>query len=418
MIRINRITINEKDIEYFLLSSHMSYIHKIENLSQERVSASLCAVSEKARWVIDSILSDTVQEIENWQVRNWFRRFLISEKYGVLIDYPRGGTNEYCIMFASDDCVLVNSPHIIRNQELIKPTSTIILSPQGEIMVQEGQVWLNERSLSRCHGFTACWNKLYGIYSEKGTPLFPCIFDYIQNDIYLHIGKLQYLGCKYQYILLGTVSQIEKECFAMLAEDSNRCFCFQSDDKVYQVVCLGFVNDGEIHHGAFTIYKEGEDTFSNLPKEEQQRLIEENKDDLRKKLCSYHHVFTKDELLTLSGVEVFPDKVKPDEKVESKKDVLPIVEERKIVIPEITAYLTENQEDLYKVSKKEEYGRNDYYACELTWVAASDALYGYMDNKGYFCIADIPEDELFFILSEYVGKPIAQRVVDYVKSKK
>ena len=415
MFRIIRTTINEKDIEDFLFSR---YIEE-ENLSQEEVSASLCAVSEKAGWIIDSILSDTIQEIENWQVRNWFRRFLISEKYGVLIDYPRGGTNEYCIMFASDDCVLVNSPHIIRNQELIKATSTIILSPQGEIMVQEGQVWLNERSLSRCHGFTARWKEMFGIYSEKGTPLFPCIFDYVQNDEYLHIGKIQYKGCKYQYILLGTVSQIEKDHLAMMAEDSNRCFCFQSDDKVYQVVCLGFVNDGEIHHGAITIYnQEGEDTFSNLPKEEQQRLIEENKDDLRKELCSYHHIFTKDELLTLSGVEVFPDKVKPDEKEESKKGVHSKMEERKIVIPEITAYLTENQEDLYKVSKKEEYDRNDYYACELTWVAASDALYGYMDNKGYSCIAEIPEDELFFILSEYVGKPVAQRVVDYVKSKK
>lgn len=406
MIKVNRITINEKDIEDFLCSR---YIEE-ENLSQEEVSASLYAVSEKAGWIIDTVLSDTIRKIENWQVRNWYRRFLISEKYGILIDYPRGGTNEYCIMFVSDDCVLVYSP---------RTKSTIILSPQGEIMVQEGQVWLNERSLSRCHGFTARWKGLSGIYSEKGTPLFPCIFDDIQNYEYLHIGKLQYVGCKYQYILLGSISQIEKDHFAMLAEDSNRCFCFQSDDKVYQVVCLGFVNDGEIHHGAFTIYnQEGDDTFSNLPKEEQQRLIEENKNDLRKELCSYHHIFTKEELLTLSGVEVFPDKVKPEEKVESKKDVLPIVEERKIVIPEITAYLTENQEDLYKVSKKEEYGRNDYYACELTWVAASDALYGYMDNKGYFCIADIPEDELFFILSEYVGKPIAQRVVDYVKSKK
>ena len=249
MIETNKISTCKKDIEFFLLSSLMSYILEIENLSQERVSASLCAVSEKAGWMIDSILSETIQEIENCQVRNWFRRFLISEKYGTLIECPRGGTNKYCIMFASDDCVLVNSPHIIRNQELIKPTSTIILSPQGEIMVQEGLAWLNERSLSRCHGFTARWKELSGIYSEKGTPLFPCIFDYVQNDEYLHIGKLQYKGCKYQYILAGTASQIERAHLAMFAEDSNSCFCFQSDDKVYQLVCLGFANDGEIHHG-------------------------------------------------------------------------------------------------------------------------------------------------------------------------
>ena len=62
MFRIIRTTINEKDIEDFLFSR---YIEE-ENLSQEEVSASLCAVSEKAGWIIDTVLSDTIRKIENW----------------------------------------------------------------------------------------------------------------------------------------------------------------------------------------------------------------------------------------------------------------------------------------------------------------------------------------------------------------
>ena len=180
--------INKEEIEYF--TSTYNYVFKEENISLEEVYKLLCDISYWGGWEIASILSNTIQEIKNAQVRNEFRRFLISERFGIYMYYQ---PDQYCIMYAWDDCVLVNSPGIIKD-------STILLSSKGDIIIPEGQVWLNE-NFGR-YGFTAKWNGLLGIYSKKGQVFLPCIFDECEND-YLPKGNLRYKGEEYMYHVYG-----------------------------------------------------------------------------------------------------------------------------------------------------------------------------------------------------------------------
>lgn len=275
MFTTKETTICEKSIESFL--SEIDYILESEELTEEEALKILRAVSEKAGWNIDSILSETIQEIENGNVRNWYRRFLISEKYGILMK-PRGGTT-YGITHASDECVLVYSPHI---------PSTIMLTPQGKIKIPEGEVYLND--LLNFHGFSARWGDKCGLYTSKGTPLFPCIFEYVENSPFFNFAKLRYKGYEYNYYQLEAKS-------APKNLDRNK-IAFTCEDSIYQLFCNGFANDGEIHRGAITYHTNNVDeTYNNLPKEEIIRMIEENVADLKKELGKYHHIFECDEAI-------------------------------------------------------------------------------------------------------------------------
>ena len=167
MFRIDKTTICKNDIERLLLLPFMKNILIHEGMTSEEAYENLCSYSEKGGWEIHTILSETILLVENESIRNYFRRFLISEMYDILMAYPRGGTKKYCIMYADDNCILVESPRIIRDNEIIRPTSTIVLSPEGKVMVQENTVYINENSITK-HGITASWNDLYGIYTLEG----------------------------------------------------------------------------------------------------------------------------------------------------------------------------------------------------------------------------------------------------------
>ena len=196
MIKIRRTTILKEDVDRFLHSSLLNNILQEENLSIDGACELFVAISEKAEWDIYSILSTTIQEIENERVRCFFRRFLISEMYNILMNYPRGGTKEYCIVYADDKCILVQSPHIIRNDIMVKPASTIVLSPKGEILVPEDKVYIYENSIT-AHGFTSKWNDLYGLYTRDGELFLPCIFEYVSNKYYERYLYLRYKGIYY-----------------------------------------------------------------------------------------------------------------------------------------------------------------------------------------------------------------------------
>ena len=197
MFRIDKTTICKNDIERLLLLPLMKNILIHEKLTSEEVFENLCSNSEEAGWDIHAILSETILHVENEFIRNYFRRFLISEMYDILMaSYPRGGTKKYCIMYADDNCILVESPRIIRDNEIIRPTSTIVLSPEGKVMVQENTVYIYEKSITK-HGFTASWNDLYGLYTLNGEMLLPCIFERIEHKDYENYLFLRYKGIYY-----------------------------------------------------------------------------------------------------------------------------------------------------------------------------------------------------------------------------
>lgn len=191
-----RDTINESDLDFFLNDPYTNIEIDEAGISKKEISDLVHSLSDKAHWEIDSILSDQIPQINDEQIRNRFRRFLISEKYDILTSYPRGGTKKYCIMYADDNCILVRSPRIIRDNEIIRPTSTIVLSPEGKVMVQENTVYIYENSITK-HGFTASWNDLYGLYTLDGEMFLPCIFERIEHKDYENYLFLRYKGIYY-----------------------------------------------------------------------------------------------------------------------------------------------------------------------------------------------------------------------------
>lgn len=233
MLTVKKTNILENDLEYFLSDSNTIYLINEEKLSMNVLSATLHTIAQEADWNINSILENTIQDINDAYLRNWFRRFLIAQKYGILPRCPKGGSDQYVIVDASDDCVLVYNPRAIVNQGLIKPTSTIVLTPEGGIKIPEGKVWLNEYSLTS-HGFTAKWNGKYGIFTRKGNVLFPCLFEDMGNSILADYGCVRYKGFAYLYKLRGTFPVVKPEA---IKDDKTISFC--CENKVYSIAPLG-----------------------------------------------------------------------------------------------------------------------------------------------------------------------------------
>lgn len=236
MLTVKKTNILEKDLECFLSDSNTIYLIEEEKLSMDVLSAKLHTIAQEADWGINTILENTIQDLNNEYLRNWLRRFLIAQKYGILSRYPKGGTNQYAIVYSSDECVLVHCPRrpytVIDGEDFV-PTSTIILSPQGEIIVSENVVWLNENSLTS-HGFTAKWNGKYGIFTRKGNVLFPCIFEDMGNSVLADYGCVRYKGFVYLYKLRGAFPVVKPEA---IKDDKTISFC--CEDKVYSIAPLG-----------------------------------------------------------------------------------------------------------------------------------------------------------------------------------
>ena len=197
MLTVTYKTIDDSELNLFLIDSETTLALEDADISEKDFSELLYSASEQADWDIDTLLSE-IQRIEDYDLRNLFRRFLISQKYNILARYPRGGTKEYAITFVNDECVLVDCPRVIIDDELIKPTSTIVLSPTGEIKVPEGEVYINGNSIT-IHGFNASWNGLQGLYGRRGEMLLPCIFEMVTNNDYENDHYARYKGIYYRF---------------------------------------------------------------------------------------------------------------------------------------------------------------------------------------------------------------------------
>ena len=275
MFRICKSAIGKEDIESFL--TEIQDVLDQEDISREEAFTFLCAISEKCGWEINQILSDTIHEIEKKRVRRYFRRFLISEMYDILMDYPRGGSKEYCIVYADDRCIFVQSPHVIRNNMIIKPTSTIVLSPKGEIIVPEDTVYIYENSIT-AHGFTSRWNDLYGLYTMDGEMFLPCIFEYVEHKNSENYLFLRYKGIYYwlKYWadpLINSAGYRYKDIVLTISPQS-RLLSFLPETKKYK-----------------------------LPKEQLKSVMAENSKELFGILDNYFHRLTIEELIEIEKNE-------------------------------------------------------------------------------------------------------------------
>ena len=145
----------------------------------------LTETSEKAGWETDTVLKLHMADVKNEDIRQLFRRFLIAKKYNVRpFDMTQQGAPP-AIVYASDDCVLIN----MRNHV----TTTRVLSPSGEILIPEGEVIIFPNE-----GFVAKnVNTLkMGMYSRFGKEILPCVFDNVTRK-----GELSYKGVSFDLVM-------------------------------------------------------------------------------------------------------------------------------------------------------------------------------------------------------------------------
>lgn len=226
MLAIKQHTFSEKDLGSFLHFPQTIAFFEQLKLTTDGVLATFRVIAEESCWNIDSILNEAIQNIEDESLRNVFRRFLISQKYGIS---PWYCGQQYSVCKVSDNSVLVDTPlQTVPNKEC-KISYTIFLSPQGDIKVPESEkVWVFD---TLKHGFHVVGNGKSGIYTWTGNVLFPCLFDAVDNG--WPAETLEYKGNKYVFTICVTSSEVNP---AMFRDDKTISFC--CEDKVCSIAPL------------------------------------------------------------------------------------------------------------------------------------------------------------------------------------
>lgn len=166
------------------LSEHdlVSAVKDIRNRKKkESFLALLKSVAESANWDIDMILTESIQLIRKSEgvlsahdakvLQNDFRKVLIAKKYGISEKYD-GWTN-YWVARASDDCIVIQAEDT---------NTSIILNSDGNLILDEGKVRLNSRSLTS-NGYNAINKGGSGLFSRKGKEILPCVFIDVENHL-------------------------------------------------------------------------------------------------------------------------------------------------------------------------------------------------------------------------------------------
>ena len=233
MLTIAQTIITEKDLEKFLSDPYTIYNIKKANLSESEGALILQSVAENAEWIIDTILKETIQSIEDEYLRNWFKKYLVSVKYGIL---PQNtDTHQYSVGHAWYGCILINCPCVIKDSELVQPASTIILTPQGEIKTPEGEVLLDGNKPC-LHGYYAEWEGLKGVYTWNGDVLLPCVFSDFSDPMQLEKPcTLIYKGFQYHFLLEGKREEMEPIDTDHVTNAKSSSIAFVSDDSVYSI---------------------------------------------------------------------------------------------------------------------------------------------------------------------------------------
>lgn len=269
MLTVAKTTITEKDLELLFEDSFVKSCLEKHRISKKDLLDLYCSVSEQAGWNIDAILSETIQTLKQTpdtlmssMKRDWLRWFLVSQKYGIFIDKQDPHMEGYYVDYVSDYCVLIHSPRVMKDQVLVQPESTIILTPQGEIKTPEGEVWLDWRS-SGGIGFTAKWNGKSGLYTKRGDVLLPCVFDDLFAPVFWDDPlKLLYKGFLYSFLNEGEKEEMEIVDHATCDRPSS--IAFVGKKNVFSLAFVGRNKDGFIRDEDKTNTHEVEDPFGRL----------------------------------------------------------------------------------------------------------------------------------------------------------
>ena len=180
-------SLSEKELKDFLAKAlSRTYYSRHKNALAIQV---LTETAETAGWDIDAILRSHMSDVKNEDIRQLFRRFLIAKKYNVRpFDMTQQGVPP-AIVYASDDCVLINMWNHV--------TSTKVLSPSGDVLIPEGNVILFPNTISY-FGFVArdVATRKMGMYSKSGQEVLPCVFDNVTRK-----GELSYEGVSFDLVM-------------------------------------------------------------------------------------------------------------------------------------------------------------------------------------------------------------------------
>ena len=269
MLAVAKTTISEKDLKRLFDNPYIKYCLKKDKINKRGLLNLYRSVSEQANWNIDAILSETIQTIKDDSDpllssvrRDWFRGFLISQKYGIPCHQPHLHKEDYYVDYASDICVLIHSPRVNKDQELVRPESTIILTPQGEIKTPEGKVRIDWRS-SGGLGFTAKCDGKYGLYTFRGDVLLPCVFDdLVAPVLWDQPLKLLYKGFLYDFLVEGDKQEIE--IGDSDTDDYHSSIAFVGKKNVFSLSFVGYNKYGIIHPKNKTLAHEIENPFDRF----------------------------------------------------------------------------------------------------------------------------------------------------------
>ena len=269
MLAVAKTAISDKDLKRLFDNSFIKYCLKKDKINKRSLLNLYRSVSEQANWNIDAILSKTIQTIKDDSDpllssvrRDWFRGFLISQKYGIPCHQPHLHKEDYYVDYASDICILIHSPRVNQDQVLVRPESTIILTPQGEIKTPEGKVRIDWRSAGGL-GFTAKWDGKYGLYTFRGDTLLPCVFDdLVAPVLWDQPVKLLYKGFLYDFLVEGDKQEIEiGDCDT---NNHHSSIAFIGKKNVFSLSFVGYNRYGIIHPKNKTHAHEIENPFDRL----------------------------------------------------------------------------------------------------------------------------------------------------------
>ena len=285
MLTIANKTISEKEIDLFLEDLYTQHIVKESKYDVEIISATLRTAAEKADWIIDTILGVTIQSINDGWLKDWFRSYLLSIKFGIQLRHSQGNSPQYVLERANDECALVSSPH--RNPKGIEASSTIVLSPIGEIKIPEGQVWINPSV--NAYGYTSKWNGLFGLFTWYGDMLFPCVFDYLTNPLLNELwGTLLYKGFLYRYIMKGKREDMNNVDIERITTENLSSMAFICDDRVYLIEFMGYNTFDYMHKGGIAAFREDAESFNKLSDGEKMELAAKNIEEFFEIIQSIH----------------------------------------------------------------------------------------------------------------------------------
>ena len=201
------------------LSNYIKWYWNDDSVSDEIVKYVLFKNAEVADWDIDNALQDTIDHVDDCNLRNFYRRFLISIKFDCAINYESARYYDPYISQVTDDWVTIvflsavteideSEPLLQRYHSAMKRT-TLLSSPGGQELIPDGYIYINDKYVLDTIATTedACTSKkTYGIYDLKeGKSIIPHVLEDVKVDMDNYRIHFQYQGFPFTMDLCHTL---------------------------------------------------------------------------------------------------------------------------------------------------------------------------------------------------------------------